>query len=157
MSRSGGDLALLMLAGFRTLAERGTAELARRGYPDFRPVHDFALHSVASGASNASELGRALAVSKQAAARTISVLEDRGYLAREADTDDRRKMRLRVTERGAAVMREGEEVFDALRDDLVAQLGANAMEGLEESLRLIVGGGAIRLDAPGWRAAVEEE
>ena len=45
MSRSGADLALLLLGGFRSLVDTATAELARRGYEDVRPVHDFAMHS----------------------------------------------------------------------------------------------------------------
>jgi DNA-binding MarR family transcriptional regulator len=153
MSRKGGDLALLMLAGFRTLADAATTELARRGYVDVRPVHDFALHSILSGAENASELGRALSVTKQAAARTIAVLEERGYVARQADETDRRKMRLIVTERGASLLREGEAVFDEMRDRLMKQVGTEQVATLEETLRALVGDNAIRLDAPGWAAA----
>jgi DNA-binding MarR family transcriptional regulator len=152
VSRSGGDLALLMLGGFRAMAERGSAELARRGYEDFRPVHDFALHSVLNGAENASELGRALSVTKQAAARTIAVLEGRGYLAREPDPADGRKLRLRVTELGLAVLREGEQVFDEMRDALAVQLGEAGMASFEDALRLVVGESPVRLDAPGWAA-----
>jgi DNA-binding MarR family transcriptional regulator len=142
-----------MLAGFRTLADRATAELARRGYDDVRPVHDFALHSILSGAANASELGRAMSVTKQAAARTISVLEERGYVVREPDASDRRVMRLRVTERGTGLLREGEAVFDEMRDQLAGQVGPDALATAEEVLRALVGENAIRLDAPGWAAA----
>ena len=60
MSRSGADLALLLLGGFRSLVDGATAELARRGYEDVRPVHDFAMRAIAAGAGNASELGRRL-------------------------------------------------------------------------------------------------
>lgn len=155
MSRKGGDLALLMLAGFRTLADRATAELARRGHDDFRPVHDFALHSILSGAENASELGRAMSVTKQAAARTIAVLEERGYVAREPDEADRRKMRLRVTERGTALLREGEAVFDEMRDELEKQVGTESLAITEATLRALVGDNAIRLDSPGSAADVD--
>jgi DNA-binding MarR family transcriptional regulator len=149
MSRSGGDLALLMLAGFRTMADRGTAELGRRGHADYRPLHDFALHAVRAGAENASDLGRALSVTKQAAARTIAVLEGRGHLVREPDEADRRKMRLRVTEEGLALMREGERVFDEMRDALAEAVGADALATTEDVLRRLVGDRAIDLGAPG--------
>jgi len=152
MSRSGADLALLLLAGFRTFADRATAELAEYGYEDVRPVHDFALHSILSGADSASELARRMSVTKQAAAKTIAVLEDRGYVAREPDTADRRRIRLRVTERGLAMMRQGEEVFDRLREQWEEQVGAASLTALEETLRPLVGDGAIRLESPGWIA-----
>jgi DNA-binding MarR family transcriptional regulator len=124
MSRSGADLALLLLAGFRTMADQGAAELSKLGYDDVRPAHDFALHSILAGADSASALGRAMHVTKQAAAKTITLLEERGYVAREPDPADKRRMRLRVTERGLSMLREGEAVFDRLRQRWEEQAGA---------------------------------
>jgi len=141
-----------MLAGFRTFADQTTVELARRGYEDIRPVHDFALHSILSGAADASQLGRAMSVTKQAAARTIAVLEERGYVVRESDPTDRRRMRLRVTERGLAMLHEGESIFDEIRDRWEGQIGTSAVETVEMALRQLVGDDVIRLDAPGWAA-----
>ena len=152
MTRRGGDLALLMLAGFRTLADRATIELGRRGYPDVRPVHDFALHAIRSGAQNASELGRATSVTKQAAARTIATLEQRGYVSRQVDPADRRKLRLMITERGHSLMSEGEAVFEELRNQLELDVGAEALEQAEAVLQTLVGENAVRLDSPGWSA-----
>jgi DNA-binding MarR family transcriptional regulator len=100
VNRSGANLALLLLGGFRSLANAATEELARRGYEDFRPVHDFAMRAIAAGADSASELGRRLSVSKQAAAKTISVLEDRGYIEREPDASDARRKHLKATSLG---------------------------------------------------------
>ena len=67
MSRSGANLALLLLGGFRALAGAASAELARRGHEKIRPVHDFTIRSIDAGADTAAELGRHLGVSKQAA------------------------------------------------------------------------------------------
>ncbi|MFD6274665.1 MarR family winged helix-turn-helix transcriptional regulator [Streptomyces sp. NPDC060209] len=152
MSRSGADLALLLLAGFRTLADRATAELAERGYEDVRPVHDFALHSILSGADSASELARRMSVTRQAAAKTIAALEERNYVARQPDSADRRRTRLRVTEHGLAMLQQGEAIFDELREQWEKQVGAASLSVLEETLRSLVGDGAIRLDSPGWIA-----
>lgn len=153
MSRSGADLALLLLAGFRTMADQAGAELAARGHEDVRPVHDFALRAILTGADSASELGRAMSVTKQAAAKTIAALEARGYVAREADPDDRRRMRLRVTEHGHALMGEGEAVFAELRERWEQQVGAAPVAALEGTLRQLVGDDATRVDRPGWDAA----
>ncbi|BCY11664.1 MarR family winged helix-turn-helix transcriptional regulator [Actinoplanes sp. L3-i22] len=150
MSRSGADLALLLLGGFRALADRATAELADRGYEDFRPVHDFAMRAIQSGAESASDLGRRMSVTKQSAAKTIATLEERGYVAREPDAVDRRRMRLIVTERGLALLREGESIFDEMRAQWERQVGAGVVASLEGALQNLVGDGAIRLDAPGW-------
>jgi len=151
MSRSGADLALLLLGGFRSLVEDATDELAQRGYEDVRPVHDFAMRAIAAGADNASELGRRLSVSKQAAAKTIAVLQERGYVARDADPLDARRKRLQVTALGFEVMRHGEEVFDELRDRWKRQIGPTELENLEAHLATLVGTSSpIRFDTAGW-------
>jgi len=149
MSRSGADLALLLLGGFRTLVDAATVELAARGYDDFRPVHDFAMRAIAAGADSAADLGRRTSVSKQAAAKTIATLVDRGYVSRDADPGDARRKRLRVTPLGFEVLRQGEAIFDELRDGWARQIGDAELAALEAQLTKLVGDGAVRLDAPG--------
>ena len=134
------------------MADEGSAELSRLGYEDVRPAHDFALHSILSGADSASELGRAMSVTKQAAAKTIATLEERRFLVREPDPADRRRVRLRVTDHGHQMLREGEAVFDRLRQRWEEQVGADAVAALEATLRDLVGTRVIRIDAPGWDA-----
>ncbi len=148
--RTGADLALLLLAGFRTLADQATAELAHRGYEDVRPVHDFALRAIISGADSASELGRRMSVTKQAAAKTLTVLEERRYVTREPDPTDRRRTRIRVTDRGLAMLQAGETIFDELREQWEQQVGTASLSSLEETLRELLGDKTIRLDSPGW-------
>lgn len=152
MSRSGADLALLLLGGFRALVDAATEELARSGYQDVRPVHDFAMRAIAAGADSASELGRRLSVAKQSAAKTIAVLQERGYVTREPDPRDARRKRLQVTPLGFEVMRRGEAVFDELRARWERQIGAAELASLEGRLAQLVGTAPIRFDTPGWIA-----
>ena len=152
MSRSGANLALLLLGGFRVLADRANVELAARGYEDVRPVHDFALRAVLSGADSASELGRRMAVTKQAAAKTLATLEERHYVIREVDPADKRRMRIRVTDQGLAMLRTGEAIFDDLRAQWETDAGADTVAAAENALRRLVGDQAIRLDSPQWTA-----
>jgi hypothetical protein len=56
VARSGADLALLLLGGFRALADAASVELAARGHEKIRPVHDFAIRTIDAGADTASEL-----------------------------------------------------------------------------------------------------
>jgi DNA-binding MarR family transcriptional regulator len=139
-----------LLAGFRALADQATTELAQRGYEDVRPVHDFALRAILSGADSASELGRRMSVTKQAAAKTLSVLEERRYVTREPDSADRRRMHIRVTDRGLAMLQEGETIFNELRQQWEQQVGTLSLSSLEETLSELLGDKSIRLDSPGW-------
>jgi DNA-binding MarR family transcriptional regulator len=152
MSRSGADLALLLLGGFRTLVDAANAELAERGHEDVRPVHDFAMRAIAAGADSASELGRRLSITKQSAAKTIAVLQERGYVTRDTDPRDGRRKRLQVTALGFDVMRQGEAVFDKLRDQWAQQIGAAELDRIEDHLTALVGAQPVRFDTPGWIA-----
>ncbi|MDF2576286.1 MAG: putative MarR-family transcriptional regulator, partial [Agromyces sp.] len=135
MSRSGAELALLLLGAYRRMVDDVVAGLSARGYPDVRPVHDFAMRAIAAGADSASELGRRMSVSKQAAAKTIAVLVERGYVDREADPEDARRKRLEVTPLGFEVMRVGEALFDELRESFAREIGASELAELEAALR----------------------
>lgn len=153
MPRSGADLALLLLGGFRSLVDAAHIELARRGHEDVRPVHDFAIRAIASGADSASDLARRMSVSKQAAAKTIAVLQERGYVGRAVDPTDARRKRLQVTERGFDMLREAEAIFDDLRDRWGQQIGADRLKELEAQLTDLVGTAPVRFDTPGWIAS----
>jgi len=153
MSRSGADLALLLLGGFRLLVDTATAELERRGFEDFRPVHEFALRAIVAGADSASELGRRTGVSKQAAAKTIAVLVDRGYVDIAPDPRDARRKRLRVTARGMDVMSQGEAILERTRAAWEKQIGRTELATLEAHLAALVGEAAIHVEAPGWVAS----
>lgn len=150
MSRSGADLALLLLGGFRTLVDGAMVELAARGYDDFRPTHEFAMRAIIAGADSASDVGRRLSVSKQAAAKTIAVLVARGYVSSDPDPSDARRNRLQVTARGLDALREGEAVFEGLRARWEEKLGATELAHLEASLVKLVGGATVDPGAPGW-------
>jgi len=152
MSGTGADLAQLLLGGFRSLVDAAIVELAQRGHADVRPVHEFAMRAIAAGADNASELGRRLSVSKQAAAKTIAVLQDRGYVARDPDPIDARRKRLQVTALGFDVLRQGEAIFDQLRDRWEQQIGRAQLESLEANLKALIGAMPERFDTLGWIA-----
>ena len=107
MTGPGPTLALLLLAGYRKLVDAAVLELEARGYDDARPALHYAMTAIDRGADSASALGRALSVSKQAAAKTITSLTERGWVAVEDDDADRRRKRVLVTELGHRMMRAG--------------------------------------------------
>ena len=155
MPRSGANLALLLLGGFRALVDATTDELERRGYADVRPVHEFAMRAINAGAENASELGRRLGVSKQAASKTIAVLQERGYVARDHDPLDARRKQLQVTALGLEVMQQGEEIFDDLRHGWEQRVGSAQLKNVESVLTTLIGAAPEPSDVPGWIAGNE--
>jgi DNA-binding MarR family transcriptional regulator len=133
----GADLALLLLSGFEAMVDEVVAGLANQGHPGTRAIHEFALRSIDLGADTASELGRRLGVSKQAAAKTIATLEELGYLERGSDPIDARIKRLSVTARGHEMMIIGAVLFDAVRERWAAEIGIHRLEAIETHLALL--------------------
>ena len=146
----GFELPLLLFAGFRSLIDQLHAELAEQGHPEVRPVHGFALQAVGVRGASASEIGRRLGVSKQAAGKTVDRLEALGYVERADDPDDARRKLVRLTPRGIDVLNRSAHIFDRLRERWVARLGAGRVADLEASLRTVVPDAGFPVDVPGW-------
>ncbi|MFD7441475.1 MarR family winged helix-turn-helix transcriptional regulator [Streptomyces sp. NPDC059909] len=149
-SSKGYELPLLLFAGFRTLIDRLHAELARQGHPDVRPAHGFAMQAVGAGGATASEVGRRLGVSKQAAGKTVDRLVALGYAERVDDPADARRKTVRLTPHGLDALARSAAVFDELRAEWARALGAERLGALEDGLRTVVSADAFRLDAAGW-------
>ncbi|MFD4480136.1 MarR family winged helix-turn-helix transcriptional regulator [Streptomyces sp. NPDC058471] len=146
----GFELPLLLFAGFRTLIDQLHAELARQGHPDLRPAHGFAMQAIGARGASASEVGRRLGVSKQAAGKTIDRLITLGYAERTDDPSDARRKLIRLTPHGIDALRRSAAVFDELHAEWAVQLGAGRLRTMEDDLRTVVPPEAFRLDAAGW-------
>lgn len=130
----GAALAKLLLAGFTTMVDEVIVELEHQGHPGVTATHEFALQAIDGGARTASELGRSLGGSKQAATKTIAALEELHYLDRENDPEDARRKQLTVTRRGREMMTIGSQTFDILRTRLAEAVGTHELESLERVL-----------------------
>ncbi|GAA4622436.1 MarR family winged helix-turn-helix transcriptional regulator [Actinoallomurus vinaceus] len=150
--RPGYELPLLLLAGFRTIIDELHAELARQGHPHARPAHGFAMQAIGPGGATASEVGRRLGVSKQAAGKTIDRLEALGYAERFDDPADGRRKLVRLTARGVDALTRSAAIFDELRSRWVAAVGADRLAGLEDTLRSVVSPAAFGVDTVSWLA-----
>ncbi|MGO8960690.1 MAG: MarR family winged helix-turn-helix transcriptional regulator [Streptosporangiaceae bacterium] len=110
--------AALIDAGFDDLPRNGAAVLAR--------VHD--------SASPLPDLTRQLNISKQAVSLLIDTMVMRGYLDRTPDTEDRRRMLLRLTPRGEAAGQVAWEAAAEVDQELERRLSAEGVASLRASL-----------------------
>ncbi|MEU6882035.1 MarR family winged helix-turn-helix transcriptional regulator [Streptomyces sp. NPDC046712] len=153
-SVAGYELPLLLFAGFRTLIDRLHAELARQGHPDMRPAHGFAMQAIGAGGpqgATASDIGRRLGVSKQAAGKTVDRLLAVGYAERADDPADARRKLVRLTARGHEALARSAAIFDDLHAEWCTALGADRVRDMETALRTVVPADtAYRLDATSW-------
>jgi len=146
----GFELPLLLFAGFRSIIDRLHAELAEQGHPDARPAYGFAMQAIGREGATASEIGRRLGVSKQAAGKTVDKLEQLGYVARVDDPADARRKVVRLTSRGFDSLARSAAIFDELRREWADTLGIDRVRALEADLRTMVPADGFRLDVAGW-------
>jgi DNA-binding MarR family transcriptional regulator len=110
------------------------ARLAAAGFDDLPRNGPFVLGGIARDGGSAVDVIRSLGVTRQAASQLIDTLALRGYLSREINSDDRRRMNIVLTERGraaAAAIRAGIEEVDA---ELARMLSPAELAGLRAGL-----------------------
>ena len=110
------------------------AHLAAAGFDDLPRNGPFVLGGMASHGGSAAEVIRSLGVTRQAASQLIDTLVLRGYLSREINPEDRRRMNIVLTERGgaaAAAIRAGIGEVDA---SLAQSLSPAELAGLRAGL-----------------------
>ncbi|MFE4392731.1 MarR family winged helix-turn-helix transcriptional regulator [Streptomyces sp. CB02056] len=152
-SPPGFELPLRLLLAFRTIIDELHERIAREGHPDLRPMHGFVFQAIGPHGTTATELGRRLGVTKQAAGKTIDGLEQLGYVERAADPADTRRKLVRLTARGVDCLLRSARIFDELREEWSAALGEEQLRQLEDGLRLLAPGDPFRLDTPRWFGA----
>lgn len=153
MSTAGYELPFLLFSGFRSIMDEVHDELTKHGFPDVRPAHGFAMQAIGPDGVTATELGRRLGVSKQAAGKTAERLEDLGLATRATDSGDHRRKLIRLTPMGIKALTLSVETLDAIRDRWAADLGPDHVDHLESILRAMTPGDTFRLDIPGWLGA----
>ncbi|WP_416566764.1 MarR family winged helix-turn-helix transcriptional regulator [Nocardia testacea] len=148
--RAGYELPLLLFAGFRTLIDELHTELARQGHPEVRPAHGFAMQAIGAEGASASDIGRRLGISKQAAGKTVDRLVALGYAERADDPADTRRRLVRLTAQGFDALTRSAEIFDRLRGNWARERGEDRIRAMEDDLRAVATPVAFRLDAAGW-------
>jgi DNA-binding MarR family transcriptional regulator len=146
----GFELPLLLFAAFRGIIDQLHAELARQGHPDVRPAYGFAMQAIGIHGATATEVGRRLGISKQAAGKTVDRLAELGYADRVDDPTDGRRKVVRLTTRGVDSLARSAAIFDSIRTSLAAAIGPERLRELEADLRAIGPAEGFRLDVPGW-------
>jgi DNA-binding MarR family transcriptional regulator len=108
--------------------------LAAAGFDDLPRNGPYVLGGMANRDGTAAGLVRELGVSKQAASQLIDALVLRGYLEREIDPDDRRRLTIALTERGRAAAAAVRAGVDSIDGELEAMLSPAELHGLRAGL-----------------------
>ena len=95
-------LPALLRAARRTYGLAVGDALAKVGFDDMPRNGSYVIGAIARTGAPLGQIIRQLGVSKQAAGQLVDTLVARGYLDRSVDPEDRRRLMISLTERGAA-------------------------------------------------------
>jgi DNA-binding MarR family transcriptional regulator len=111
-----------------------TARLVEAGFDDLPRNGPFVLGGMADRGGSAADVIRGLGVSRQAASQLIDTMVLRGYLTREVNSDDRRRMDIALTDRGTAAARVIRSTIEQVDAELADMLTADQLAGLRAGL-----------------------
>ncbi|MEP7184218.1 MAG: MarR family transcriptional regulator [Rhodanobacter sp.] len=123
--------------------------LADAGCDDIPANGLYVLGGLAMGAGGAplGDLIHDLRISKQAAGQLVDTLVTRGYLKRDVDENDRRKITVTLTKRGraaAATQAKARELIDA---ELIARVGQADVDIARRTLAVLIDIGKLSTGA----------
>lgn len=85
-----------------------------------------------------SEISHILCIAPPTVTQVINGLEENGYVERTMDKADRRAVRVKLTEKGAAIMEKAHKQFAALFIGLAEYLGEEKSNELADLLSMVV-------------------
>jgi DNA-binding MarR family transcriptional regulator len=127
----------LMRAASGSYRQAIGAQLAAGGFDDLPRNGGFLLAYLANGEESIEEMIRGLGVSKQAFSQLVDTLVLRGYVTRDVNTEDRRRMTLALADRGSAAAEAISAATKTVDEELSRRLSAAEMAGLRRGLAVL--------------------
>lgn len=133
---SGDDISIpaLLRAARGSYALTIAALLAEAGCDDLPRNGPFVLGGMAGHGTAAADMLAGLEVTRQAASQLADTLVVRGYLRREVNPADRRRIDLSLTERGEAAAQAVRAAIRQVDDELAAMITPVQLAGLRAGL-----------------------
>lgn len=111
-----------------------TARLRARGYTDIRRSHGAVFANIDDGGTRPSELAQRAGMTHPSMTELIDELEEKGYVARQADEEDGRSRVVVLTRRGSRHRREARRIIAEMEREYRQRLGSPQMECLRKAL-----------------------
>jgi len=102
------------------------------------PLQAFAMFSIAQGVDQPSGLALVLDASPPGVSQLLSGLEERGWLRRELDPEDKRKVRILLTAEGKAVLEQMRLRWREVSRERYARLSTEEISMLTQSYRKLL-------------------
>ena len=128
----------LFLQAQRAYFKRGIAKLRARGHDRVTLAHTTLLPYLDPEGTSVTNLAERAGMTKQSMRQLVLDLEDKGYIKRIPDPDDRRATLVIFTVEGRRFIEDGYEVKKEIDDEYRAILGEERVEALKGSLKTLI-------------------
>lgn len=135
--RAAGDprgTPVLLRHALGAYANAVAARLATAGFEDLPRNGPFVLSGVDKHGGSAVDLIQGLGVTRQAVSQLVDTLVVRGYLCRQVNSDDRRRLDIELTARGRAAAAVVQAAIYEVDRQLAAMLSPSQLAGLRAGL-----------------------
>ena len=112
--------------------------MAEKGYEGLTLFHTALIANLDAEGTRITELAKRAGMAKQSMGQLANDLENRGYVERTPDPDDKRAHLIRFTEEGKALLRDSYRVKRDVEEEYAAALGHEEMERLRSLLGTLV-------------------
>jgi DNA-binding MarR family transcriptional regulator len=128
----------LLAAARRTYTVAVRTALFEAGFDDMPQSGGAVIARIARQGRNLRDVAGELAVSKQAASQLVDTLVARGYVERDPDPDDRRRVTIGLTERGRSAAAEIRQAVERVDAELAAKVSADDLARTRVTLGVLV-------------------
>jgi DNA-binding MarR family transcriptional regulator len=128
------DLAILVTGAARVVTDRLGAAVERAGVDDMRSSFGFVIRALADRDRTLTELAELLDVTKQAAIKVVDEMEQRGFVVRTPDRQDRRAKVISLSDKGRRVRRAALAASRRMERELRRELGDREVDALRHAL-----------------------
>lgn len=136
------DFGVLLNLAFNAFKDALAADLAAAGFDDIGASFGYVFRLLDREPSNLSELALHLGMSAPGALKVVDDMVAKGYVARTADSEDRRIRRLALTDRGRAALKRARSFHARYESSLAKRLGARNVASTRAVLEAVATSGS---------------
>jgi len=128
------NIGILLRDLAQEVVRRVAAGLTEAGFGDVRPAHTAVFQHIDADGSRLTDLAERAQITKQSMGYLVDYLEDRGYLERRPDPNDRRVALICLTDRGWNEIKAALAIIADVEDEWARRLGKARMRELHKAL-----------------------
>jgi DNA-binding MarR family transcriptional regulator len=127
-----------ILQAYRAFAAQSVVKLRERGYEQINLAHTSLLANLDPEGTSIAVLAERAGMTKQSMRQLAIDLEEKGYVKRTIDPQDKRAHPIAFTDTGWQLMQDVQEIKQQMQTECLSLLGAENMQILETGLTKLI-------------------